>query len=141
MSLGCYADGCEKPGAVQWSRLHTPEEAAAAVQAVQAGLTQHLEEERRSLRYRIAALQDAADEPPRHLSPADVQAFKERAASQIKELQEQHDAVPTSVDLRHHQEGSSVALAACEDHKHEDAEWYARAHGPSCSNEPGCGCA
>ena len=136
----CSTQGCPKTAEIQWNKALSADVADQRVQAIAKTLEDSSNDRRLNLRVRIAAIQGAAEDPPKHLSTADLPAFKAQAQRQIDDLQKQHDAIPTSFDLEHHREGACVVLFACPDHQHDDLEWYARMHTPTCSGELGCGC-
>jgi hypothetical protein len=138
--MECYKKGCGGTPVIQWVQVHSDEARAAHVAEVEERARQNAEEQKLTLRIQIAALKGAQDNPPKDLSPADIQAFKERADAQMAVIQDKHDAISTTFDLSHHGAGSGISLAACEEHMHDDSEWYARHHASTCSGEVDCGC-
>jgi hypothetical protein len=138
--MECYQKGCCGAPVIQWVRLHSDEARAAHVAQVEERARQNAESQKLTLRIQIAALKEAQGNPPKDLSPADTQAFKERAEAQMAVIRDKHDAIPAAFDLSHHGVGSNTPLAACAEHLHDDLEWYARHHAPTCSGEVDCGC-
>lgn len=140
--MKCASPGCRNTVIVQWAQLLGDDAVDAHLRQLHQNLLENAEEQRRSIRFRIAALQDAHDSPPKSLSPEDVQAFLKRAETQITATQAEHDAVPVTFDLEHHRAGAHRNLGHCEEHMHADAsDWYARIHQPSCDGTTECGCA
>jgi hypothetical protein len=138
--MNCTTPGCTNAAVVQWQKLLDDDAAKSHLESVHQVLAQAAEDKRLTIRIRIAALKDAKDNPPKNLSPQDLVAFQARADQQLEAAQKEHDAIPLTFDLEHQRAGSSMALGACEDHKHDDAEWYAARHAATCSGEKGCGC-
>jgi hypothetical protein len=136
----CSAPGCSSPPVIQWRQLLDDAAVDSHLAALHRRAAAQAEEQRLTVRIRIAALETAIANPPKTLSPDDLRRFQERGRAQIEAAQKEHDAIPLTFDLEHHRAGSYRALGHCEEHQHGDLDWYAVAHAPTCSGEKECGC-